>query len=310
MKAAQISDYGSADTVKIVEIDQPEAKDGQVLVDVRASSLNPFDTTIREGYMREFMPVKFPIVLGGDIAGVVIAVASDVSGVKVGDKVYGQAHAIAGNSGAFAEFATTKATQVAKLPSNLNCEQSARMPLIGVSALQAITEHIGLKSGHKMFIHGGAGGIGAIAIQIAKHIGAYVATTASGDGIDYVKKLGADEVIDYKTQDFAELIHDFDAVFETAGGKEFDKTLDVLKDGGVAVSMISKADEAKVTERKITAITQSTQVNTERLNKLTELIETGVVTPNIGKVFPLSEVSEAFKAREGGVLGKVILKIK
>jgi NADPH:quinone reductase-like Zn-dependent oxidoreductase len=311
MKAVQINEYGDASTVQIVDIDQPRPTETQVLVEVHASSLNPFDTTIRAGYMKELITLDFPVTLGGDIAGVVTELGSQVSSLTVGDKVYGQANVVAGNSGAFAEFAATKAGQIARMPRNLDFQQAAAMPLVGVSALQALSQHINLQSGQKIFIHGGAGGIGTVAIQIAKNIGAYVATTATGEGIDYVKKLGADEVIDYKTQNFAAELSDIDAVFDTVGGDDFSKSFKVLKKGGVAVSMIAPTDEAKAAELGITAFTQSTQVTTAKLDELTGLIETDVVTPHIDKVFPLADIQQAFEAREKGtVRGKVVLSVQ
>jgi NADPH:quinone reductase-like Zn-dependent oxidoreductase len=225
--------------------------------------------------------------------------------------VYGQANIVAGNSGAFAEFAATAAGQVAKMPAGLDFREAAALPLVGVSAWQAITQHIHLQAGQKLFVHGGAGGIGSLAIQIAKNIGAYVATTATGEGIDLVKTLGADEVIDYKVQNFAETLKDFDAVFDTVGGDEFTKSLAILKRGGTAVSMAGQADEAKAAEFGVTAITQSTKVTTEALDKLRELVEAGVVKPQVAQVFPLDQIQEAFTMLESGaVKGKVVLEIK
>src|SRR5690606_1466900 len=142
--------------------------------------------------------------------------------------------------------------------------------------------------------------IGSIAIQIAKNIGAYVATTVTGEGIAYVKELGADEVIDYKAQDFSESLSSFDAVFDTVGGEDFNKALAILKPGGVAVSMTADADEAKLKEHKVTAIKQMTHVTSEKLNQLAKLVENRVVTPNVGKVFELDQVKQAFEARESG----------
>src|SRR5690606_15629498 len=198
-----------------------------------------------------------------------------------------------------------------KMPSNLSFEQAAAMPLVGVSALQALSEHINLKAGQNIFIHGGAGGIGTIAIQIAKHIDAYVATTATGDGIDYVKKLGADQVIDFKSEDFTKKLQDFDAVFDTTPGDDFTKSLDILKPGGVAVSMLVAADEAKAKAKNLKTITQSTTVTTAKLDKLRELIEDGVITPHIDKIFPLDNIQAAFEARESGLAkGKVVIKIR
>ena len=190
MKAAQIKEYGDPSVVEIVEIDRPTAGEGQVLIEVHASSLNPVDSAIRSGYMHQMMPLQFPTTLGGDVAGVVTDVGAGAEGLKVGDRVYGQANAAFGNSGAFAEYAVTAAGQVAAAPKNLSLSEAASLPLVGVSAVQALTEHIKLEAGQKILITGGSGGIGTLAIQIAKALGAYVATTATGEGLEIAKELG------------------------------------------------------------------------------------------------------------------------
>lgn len=311
MKAAQISEYGHADAVKIVDIDKPEITEGAVLIEVHAASINPFDTTVREGYMQQMIPLQLPITLGGDIAGVVVAVGDDVTTVNVGEKIYGDAGVVAGNSGAFAEYALTKPKGIAKAPAGLDFKQAAALPLVGVSALQALVEHINLQQGQKIFIHGGAGGIGTVAIQLAKNLGAYVATTATGEGVDYVKNLGADEVIDYKSADFAQLLQSYDAVFDTVGGDDFPKSFSILKRGGIAVSMIAAPDEEAAQQQGITALMQSTNVTGTKLDALRVLVESGVVTPHVDKVFSLDDVAQAFIERENGsVKGKVVLEIK
>lgn len=311
MRAAQINEYGDASIIKIKEIDKPTPAEGQVLVEVYASSINPFDSAIRAGYMKELIPLELPVTLGGDIAGVIKQTGEGVANFSVGDKVYGQANVVAGNSGAFAEYATTSAKQVANIPSNTDFMEAASLPLVGISALQGLTEHINLEKGQKIFIHGGAGGIGTIAIQIAKNIGAYVATTASGDGIEYVKKLGVNEIIDYKSQDFAEILSNYDAVFDAVGGDDFSKSFGILRNGGIAVTMIAEPDEAKAAELEITSIRQATQVTSKRLEALAKLVETGVVTPHVEAILPLEEIQKAFKIRESGnVKGKIVIEIK
>jgi alcohol dehydrogenase len=311
MLAARINEYGGIEKVEVVEIDAPTPSDNQALVEVYAASLNPFDKTIREGYMKEAIPLELPVTLGGDIAGVVTQVGANVTSVAVGDKVYGQANVVAGNSGAFALFAVTKPEQLAAMPSNLDFEQSAAMPLVGASVIQALTEHIELQPGQKLFIHGGAGGIGSIAIQVAKQIGAYIATTATDDQIELVKQLGADEVIDYKSDDFSTVLSDYDAVFDTVGGDDFAKSFGILKQGGVAVSMIDPADEAKATEHGITALMQQTHVTTAVLDELRGMLENGAVVPQVDEVFALSDIQAAFTAKEtGSTKGKIVLKIK
>jgi alcohol dehydrogenase len=311
MKAAQINNYSNDIDIRINTVETPQAGADDVVVEVHASSLNPFDTTIRTGAMKDVFPVEFPFTLGGDIAGIVAYVGTNVVHVRIGDKVYGQANVVAGNSGAFAEFARTKASQVAKAPSNLDFASTASLPLVGVSALQALMHHIKLASGQKIFIHGGAGGIGSVAIQIAKNIGAHVATTATGENIDLVRQLGADEVIDFKSQDFVAVLKDFDAVFDTVGGSDFQKSFGILKSGSIAVTMIAEFNDDEAKQKGITAIRQGTKVVTESLDQLRLLVEAGTVTPRVGKTFPLDKIVEAFKARESGAVnGKIVLQIK
>jgi NADPH:quinone reductase-like Zn-dependent oxidoreductase len=310
MKAAQINQYGGIDAIKVVETDKPSIKDGQVLIEVHAASLNPFDTAVREGKMRSMKELDMPVTLGGDIAGIVAKLGENADGFSLGDKVYGQASVFGGGSGAFAEFAATKATQIAKMPSNSNFEQAAGLPLTGVAALQGLREHLDLQSGQKILIQGGSGGIGSVAIPLAKHFGAYVATTVPPEGIAYAKKLGADEVIDYKSQNFSEIIRDYDAVFDLVGSETLERSIDVLKPGGKAVSTVSKADEEHARQKDVTTIYQGTKVTTEALDQLREFIQKDALHQNVDKTFSLDEIREAFKAREeDNTLGKIIVTI-
>jgi alcohol dehydrogenase len=311
MKAAQISEYGHADAVKVVDIDKPVARDRQVLVEVHASSINPFDTLVREGHLKDMIPLKLPVTLGGDIAGVVAELGRGVEGFAVGDTVYGQANAVAGNSGAFAEFAVTAAGQLGKMPQSIGFNDAAAVVLVGLSSQQALVEHLNLQPGQKILIHGGSGGIGSVAIQIAKHIGAHVATTATGDGLDFVKGLGADEIIDYKSQDFTEMLDDYDAVFDTVGGETYTKSFEVMKGGGIIVSMTTQPSTELMVKYGVTALYQQTHTTTEALEKLAKLIDDGVVTVHVDKIFPLADIQQAFEARESGqVKGKVAISIK
>lgn len=308
MKAAQIKEYGHPEVVEIVNVSKPQVAMDKVLIEVYAAGINPFDSGVREG---TFKLRSLPATLGGDLAGVVAEVGKGVTQFVVGDRVYGDAHAIAGESGAFAEYAVTSQDQIGKMPTNVSFIEAAALPLVGVSALQVITGHMHLQVGQKILIHGGAGGIGTVAIQLAKHLGAYVATTATGDGIEYVRSLGADEVIDYKSQQFDEILHDFDAVFDTVAGETYDKSFKILKQGGVIVSMLQSPKTELMEQYGVTAMFQNTQLSTEWLNKLTNLVEAGVITPHVDKVFSLDQTREAFEARESGtVRGKVVLEIK
>lgn len=312
MKAAQINAYGETSKIEIHEnIPVPKIDDKQVLVEVHAASLNPFDSLVLSGALQESIPLQLPVTLGGDIAGIVQAVGADVTSLAVGDRVYGSANAVTGASGAFAEYAATASTQVAKAPERIDFVESASLPLVGASALQALITHIELHPDQKLFIHGGAGGIGAIALQVAKDIGAYVATTATGDGIDLVKELGADEVIDYKVEDFSDVLSKYDAAFDTVGGDDFRKCLAILREGGTAVSMIAPPDERYATELGVTALTQSTHITSEILDELRHLVDKGAVRPIVSDIHPLEDVQIAFAQRESGASrGKIVLTLR
>lgn len=312
MKAAQINEYGGIEVVKVsAKAPEPATDEGQVLVEVHSASLNPLDSAIRQGYMQQMLPLTFPITLGGDFAGVVVEVGESVAGFRIGDEVYGDANRRFGGSGSFAEFATATTAMTSYKPKSLNFTEAAALPLTGTSAVQALTEHIGLKSGQKILIHGGAGGIGTIAIQIAKHLGAYVTTTAAAKDTDYVKELGADEVIDYKSQAFEDVVHDYDAVYDTVGSDTYIRSFKVLKKGGIIVSMLEQPNEALMEQYGVNAIGQFTQPTTKRLAKLAELIDQGVVKVHVDRIFPLEQVVDAFKYREtSSPRGKVVIEIR
>lgn len=310
MKAAQLTQYGEINNIAINDVPRPEVTDDKILVQVKAAGVNPFDWKVQLGYMKDFIPLQLPVTLGGDISGVVVKVGAEVEVIKEGDEVFGQANVVAGESGAFAEFALTSSISLAKKPANVSFLESGAIPLTGVSAVQALYDHIGLTSGQKILVHGGAGGIGTVAIQIVKHLGAHVITTVSTSDIEYVKELGADEVIDYKNQKFEELIKDIDAVFDTVGQETNRRSYQVLKKGGKLVSMVEQPDESLVGQYHIEYIYQATKVNPERLQKLAKLIDEGVITVHIEKTFPLDQAGDALKyLRQTPPKGKVILKI-
>lgn len=283
MQAAQLIEYGNG--VGVRDVPKPQILEGKIIVEVHAAGVNPFDWKIREGVYRQTMPLTLPITLGGDFSGVVTEVGAGVSGFNIGDEVYGQANVFNGGSGSFAVYDLVDAKTVALKPKRIGYVEAAALPLTGVSALQALTENLNLAKDQKILIHGGAGGIGSIAIPVAKYIGAYVAATASTADINYVKELGADEVIDYKTQKFEDVISDYDAVYDTVGGDTYSRSFQVLRRGGVIVSMLEQPDEELMKQYGVRAIYQFTQVNTERLNKLTQLVDEGVIKAHIDKIF-------------------------
>lgn len=320
MKAVQINSYGGREVLEINEnVPKPIPAKGQVLVEVHAASINPIDWKIRAGYLKEMAPLSFPATLGGDFAGKVIEVGEGVSEFKVGDEVYGSAIVLSGGSGSFAQVLAANTTNTALKPKNIDFTQAAALPLVGSSVIQALEEHIKLKNGQKILITGAAGGIGHIAIQLAKALGAYVATTVNTENMDFVKSLGADEVIDYKqslrpnglqTKAFEDVLKDFDVVFDTVGGETSDRSFKVLKKGGIIVSMVGQPNLALAEKYGITAIGQNTKTNTEHLNHLAELVMSGKIKVHVDKVFPLEEAKDAFKHLEEGYLqGKVVFKI-
>ena len=312
MKAVQINSYGGVEVIAVKgDVPKPVAGEGQVLAEVYAASINPFDWKVREGYAKEYIKLQFPATIGSDFAGVVVGLGEKVADFKVGDEVYGQAAVYAGGTGAFAEFLAASVGKIAKKPQGVDYVGAAAIPLAGMSALQAIVDHIKLKSEQKILIHGGAGGIGHVAIQLAKALGASVATTVRGEDMNFVKGLGADEVIDYETQAFEEILSDFDAVFDTVGGEFMDKSFKVLKRGGVIVSMLGAPSAELAKKYEVSTIGQNTEGNRERLDRLSELVESGKIKPQVDKVFPIDEAGEAFKHLEKGYpRGKVVLKIK
>ena len=325
MKAVQINSYGGTEVLEVNEsVPKPTLKPGQVLVEVHAASLNPIDWKTRVGFLKAFAPLQFPATLGGDFAGVVMEVGPSADGFKIGppasfnakhlragDEVYGSAIIFNGGTGAFAELTASNAANAAQKPKSVDFIQAAALPLVGTSAIQALEDTIKLQSQQKILIHGGAGGIGHIAVQLAKALGAYVATTVSGDDKAFVKSLGADEIIDYKKQKFEEILKDFDAVFDMVGGETTDKSFKVLKKSGVLVSMAGKPNEELAKKYGVTAIGQNTVTNTKLLEHLAELVDSGKIKVHVDKVFPLESVKEAFTYQEQShPRGKVVINVK
>jgi NADPH:quinone reductase-like Zn-dependent oxidoreductase len=308
MKAAQINKYGGSEVVEINKnVPKPTTPRGQLLVEVYAAGVNPIDWKIREGYI----PLKFPATLGGDFSGVVAYIGEGVSGFKKGLEVYGYASILGGGSGSFAEFVLADAKVIAVKPKNITHIEAGALPLIGVSAWQALVDHIGLSRGKKILIHGGSGGIGSIAIQLARHLGAHVATTVSAKDMQYVKELGADEAIDYKNQKFEDMLHNYDAVYDTVGGETYVKSFKVLRKGGIIVSMLEQPPSNLIKQYGVNAIGQLTQVNSERLSKLAELVDKRVIKVHVDKTFPLEQAGEALAYLQSGhPRGKVVLNMK
>ena len=310
MKAVQINQYGDNSVIEVnEEAARPEVSAGKVLVEVHEASVNPVDWKIREGYLKEMIPLEFPATLGVDFSGVVTEVDESDSEFKPGDEVYGMASAMTG--GSFAEFVIVPSASLALKPKSVSHSEAAAIPLTGLSALQVLKDQMNISSGQKVFIHGGAGGIGTLAIQIAKQLGAEVTTTASKEDTDYVKELGADTVIDYENEKFEDMAKDYDAVFDTIGGDTYQRSFQVLKKGGIIVSMLEEPNEKLMKQYEVASKAQFTQPNSAQLAELATLVDEGKMKIKVDRTFPLAEVKEALDYLQNSHhRGKVVITVK
>lgn len=309
MRTVQISRYHDKEAVEVRETPMPAVGVGKILVQTRAAGVNPIDWKIQEG-MVEKMKKEFPLTLGSDFSGTIQEVGEGVFYYRKGDEVFGQGSILSGGSGSFAEYVITDEKHIAKKPKKASHIEAAALPLAGASALQAIEEHMELTAGKKILVHGGAGGIGSMAIQIAKHLGAYVATTVSGRDKNFATQLGADETIDYKAQQFEKLLKGFDAVLDTVGGEVYKKSFAVLAKGGIIVSMVEEPDTSLSEKFWVKAIKQSTKVDSKKLSKLAGLIDADIIKVHVDRTFPLKETKKALIELENGhPQGKIVVTI-
>jgi len=310
MKAIVIEQYGGAEELIEKELPKPVIKDNQVLIEMHATSINPIDWKVREGYMKEGMTFDFPLILGWDAAGVVSEVGENVTKFKVGDEVFARP---AMENGTYSEYVAVEEDLVALKPQHVSFEEAASVPLAGLTAWQCIVDFGKIKAGDKILIHAGSGGVGSFGIQIAKSLGAYVLSTASGKNEAFLKELGVDEFINYETTDFTKVVKDVDLVVDTMGGEILQKSLDVVKPGGRLVSITGQPDAEKAKANNITAELLWLNPNGKQLAELGELMEKGKVNTHIGHTVPLTaeglreahELSETHHAK-----GKIVISIK
>ncbi|WP_430394431.1 NADP-dependent oxidoreductase [Enterococcus faecalis] len=287
MKAVVINQYGSKEVLEEAEVTLPKLSEHQVLVKEYATSINPIDWKLREGYLKQMFDWSFPIILGWDVAGLITEVGSQVTDWQVGDKVFARPETT--RFGTYAEVTIVDDHLLAKIPETISFEEAAAVPLAGLTAWQALFDHGHLKEGETVLIHAGAGGVGTYAIQLAKEAGAHVITTASAKNHALLKKIGADEVIDYHTTNFAEVLADVDLVFDTMGGEVQKNSFAVLKPNtGRLVSIVGIEDKQLVAEKNISAESIWLQPNGEQLQKIADLMAAGKVKSIIGEVFPFS----------------------
>ncbi|CAB3696006.1 NADP-dependent oxidoreductase [Paraburkholderia rhynchosiae] len=341
MKAFIVDRYGrngrrrnghGAAALRFGEMPDPDLRDNDVLVQIHAAGVNVLDSKIRNGEFKLILPYRLPLILGNDVAGVVVRVGSKVRSFKPGDEVYARPHQ--DRIGSFAELIAMNESDVAIKPKTLSMEEAASMPLVGLTAWQALIERAHLKKGQKVFIHAGSGGVGTFAIQLAKHVGAFVATTTSTANVEFVKQLGADVVIDYKKENFEDVLHDYDVVLNSLDNDALQKSVRVLKRGGKLISISGPPDPAfakdiganafvglvmRLLSLRIRRQARSQdidysflfmQANGEQLREISALIDSGAIRPVVDRVFPFESTNDALAyVEKGRAKGKVVIKI-
>lgn len=308
MKAVILNEYGSASVLQSAEIEKPACAAGQVLIRIIASAVNPLDTKIRAGYMAGELPKTFPMILGWEASGIVAAVGSSVQNLKVGDAVYTQCNMMQG--GTYAEYASVNETETARKPKTLSFIQAASVPLAGSTAYTAIVKLARVQKGQKVLIHGAAGSVGSFAVQIAKALGAYVIGTASGEGVELVKSLGADQVIDHSTTDFQTVVKDADLVLDVVGGQTYLKSFSVLKKGGLLLTTLPAAPSEKAAAYGIDVRFFSTQPDAAILTQLAEWIDEGNLKIPALTILNLSQAAQAHEMIENRTAkGKLVFAL-
>ena len=333
MKAFTVNRYGKNSALHLADVPMPELRDDEVLVEVHAAGVNLLDAKLRNGEFKLILPYRTPFVLGHDVAGVVVKVGRKVRQFQAGDEVYSRPDDF--RIGTFAEFVPVKEASLALKPKNLTMEEAASIPLVGLTAWQALVEKAQLKRGQKVFIQAGSGGVGTFAIQLAKHLGATVATTTGTGNVAWVKSLGADVVIDYKKDDFENVLRGYDVVLNSQDGATLEKSLNVLQPGGQLISISGPPDPAFAEDIKapwlvkqvLRALSFGTRSKAKRLNvgysflfmkasgsqlrQITPLIESGAIRPVVDKVFPFDATNAALAYVESGrAKGKVVIKVR
>lgn len=332
MKAFLLDSYQKKAPLRLADIPEPDLREDEVLVKIHAAGVNLLDAKLRDGEFKPILPYKMPLVLGHDLAGTITRVGPKVRSYKVGDEVYSRVDDF--RIGTFAQTIAVRESSVAVKPTSLTMEEAASIPLVALTAWQALIDIAKLRAGQKVFIQAGSGGVGTIAIQLAKHIGAYVATTASKANAEWLMALGADLVIDYKTQDFETVLHDYDVVLHSQDAKTLAKSLNVLRPGGRLVSIsgpatpdfatavkapfflrpvfwaMSWSTYRKARQRKVGFDFLFMKANGTQLQKIAALIDAGHIRPVIDRVYPFAETNAALAHVESGrAKGKVVIKV-
>ncbi len=308
MKAVRIHEYGNSDVLQFEDAPVPSAKPNEVLIRVVAASVNPVDWKIREGYLKEMIAYEMPLTLGWDVSGVVESVGADVTRFKVGDAVYSRPDIK--RNGTYAEYVIVREDELAFKPQTISHAEAASLPLTGITAWEVLITTANVSAGQKVLIHAGSGGVGSLAIQLAKSRGAYVIATTSGKNSALVKSLGADQVIDYKKENFTDVLHDVDVVFDTLGGDVQESSWSVLKQNGILVSIVSPPSADKAKELGVRSAFVFIEPSATILEQLAGLVDEGKVRPIVGAEFALKDIAKAHALSETGhSVGKIVLYV-
>ena len=307
MKAVRVHRFGPPEVISLDDLPKPEPGRGEVVVRVKAAGIGPWDALIRSG--KSVLPQPLPLILGSDLSGEVDSVGAGVNELQVGDEVFGVTNERF--TGAYAEYAVAKAAMLAPKPKTLNHVHAASVPVVAVTAWQMVFDFAQLSSGQSVLIHGGAGNVGGYAVQLAKRAGAMVIATASVENDSYVRRLGADGVIDYRARRFEERVKGIDAVLDTVGGETLDRSYGVLKRGGIIVSSAVQPSRETAEQHGVRAIFFLVQVTTERLKTIGEMIDGGTLQSEVGEVLWLDEARRGHEMLEGAPhrRGKIVIKV-
>jgi len=310
MKAIVLNEAGGIDKLTYADIEKPILKSGEILVKVKDIGMNPMDVHIRsnEQILTMFMGSERPAILGWDISGDVVDKAADVTGFEIGDAVFG-----APNGNGYAEYVATKTDRFALKPASVSYRDAAALPIVGITAWEALVVFGKVKQGDKVLIHAGAGGVGHIAIQLAKHLGATVIATSSARNRDFILSLGADQHIDYTTEKFYEILSDIDFVLDPIGGATREQSIDVVKKNGIIVSTVPmnfEAAQKKAAEKGVNLIILRGQGNKDEINALADLLSKGIIKPQVTAVYPFAQMKDAHRAIETKrTVGKIVVEL-
>ncbi len=311
MKAVLVHEYGNPAAMRVEQTGIPKLQPDEILVRVNAASVNPVDWKVCDGMLKDKLPMAMPFIPGGDFSGTVAATGSEAAGVTIGMAVFGMTSTPGYRAGAFAQFVAVNANHVAAKPKTLSHEEAAGVPLAALTAWQAVFDRAGLRAGQKILIHAGAGGVGSFAIQFARAAGAIITTTTSAANTGYVRALGADEVIDYRAQNFGDVGRDFDAVIDLIGGETQERSYAVLRPSGVLVNAWGAIMQDKAEAAGVRGVKVAVEPDSAQLRQIAELIDAGKVRVSLAKIFPLADCAAALnESRTGHVRGKIILKLE